>query len=150
RSFDAPTYPSLTVSPDGKYMALGGNSGALLDLTTGNTLFRLGGGVPAFSPDSKHLAYGGPDGTVRLWDVATGKEVQPLMGHRAAITSLAFTPDAQQLVTASKDGSARQWDIVKRTELVAFEEDNRLAIQGHQVGSSPDGARVAWTPGNGK
>ena len=37
----------------------------------------------AFSPDSKVLASGGLDGSVMLWDVATGKPIGiPLRGQR--------------------------------------------------------------------
>ena len=35
----------------------------------------------AFSPDGKTLASGSSDKTIKLWDVATGKEQATLQGH---------------------------------------------------------------------
>ncbi|MHC4860113.1 MAG: WD40 repeat domain-containing protein, partial [Planctomycetota bacterium] len=55
-----------------------------------------------FSPDGTRLASGSRDGAVRLWDVATGRQVAVLRGHRRPVFSLAFSPDGRTL--ASGDG----------------------------------------------
>ena len=47
----------------------------------------------AFSLDGEMVAAGGFDNTVRLWEVATGKEVGRIFGSSAPVTSVAFCPN---------------------------------------------------------
>ena len=42
--------------------------------------------------DGKSVVSGSDDKTVRVWDAATGKEVQKLEGHSDYVTSVAFSP----------------------------------------------------------
>jgi WD40 repeat protein len=51
------------------------------------------------------------DGTVQIWDVASGRPVAVLRGHTDQAWGLAFTPDGHALATASWDGSVRLWGV---------------------------------------
>ncbi len=57
------------------------------------------------------LASAGRHGVIRLTNPNTGALVSILIGHNAAVTSLAWLKDDKQLVSASADGTIRFWDI---------------------------------------
>ena len=46
-----------------------------------------------FSPDGRTALSGGRDSTLKLWDVATGREIRTFVGHSGPIGSVAFSPD---------------------------------------------------------
>jgi WD40 repeat protein len=64
----------------------------------------------AFSHDGKQLASCSDDGTVRLWDPATGALSGTLEGHSGQVNALAFSCDSKQLASCSYDRTVRLWD----------------------------------------
>ncbi|MCB1096799.1 MAG: hypothetical protein KDN22_14580 [Verrucomicrobiae bacterium] len=63
----------------------------------------------AFSPDSSMLVSGYLDGSVRLWDLETGKSLGPPVAHRSAVWGVAFAPDGLSYITTDKDNVTRRW-----------------------------------------
>jgi WD40 repeat protein len=97
------------------------------------------GGV-AFSPDGKTLATASADKTVKLWDVATGKETRTLKGHTDYVSSVAFSPDGKTLATGSYDHTAKIWD--------AESGELKHTLKGHKgvvmsVAFHPEGKELA-------
>jgi WD40 repeat protein len=63
-----------------------------------------------FSPNGRQVATASADGTVKLWDKATGEELLALFSQRvnpAELRSVAFSPDGKRLIAAGRDGIAR-------------------------------------------
>jgi WD40 repeat protein len=84
----------------------------------------------AFSPDGSRIVTASRDGTVRIWDAATAREIAVLRGHDGSVISAAFSPDGLRIVTASGDETARMWDAHLQTmsaELLLTEACARLS-----------------------
>lgn len=64
------------------------------------------------SPNGQYIASASADGTVKLWDSATGDHMDTLVGHMAGVSCLAWSPDSNSLATGSDDKAIRLWDRV--------------------------------------
>ena len=63
----------------------------------------------AVSVDGSLAAVGLMDGSIRLFDVATGREISSLEGHAGVITALKFSPDGSILASGGRDGVVILW-----------------------------------------
>jgi WD40 repeat protein len=67
--------------------------------------------LAVFSPDQRFLASASDDLTVRLWDIATGKETRGLRGSGTSVGAVAFSPDGTLLASGADDGTILIWDV---------------------------------------
>lgn len=66
----------------------------------------------AFAPDGRVLVTTAPEGTIHLWEVATGGERLTLRGHlKGAVRSIRFTSDCRFLFSGGDDSQVLQWDL---------------------------------------
>jgi WD40 repeat protein len=95
----------------------------------------------AFSSDGKTVASGGGDKTVRLWEVATGKEIRTLKGHQEWVRSVAFSSDGKTVASGGLDRTVRLWEAATGKEIrnqghkwwvrsVAFSSDGKTVASG--------------------
>lgn len=112
----------------------------------------------AFSPDGRRMVSGAEDGTARIWDVASGRQIGEQMwvgGEGGGVWAVAFSPDGAAVVTGDSGGSLRLWDAQTQRPLgylgdaphahgkqvtgVAYSRDGRRVVSG-----SWDGTARVW------
>jgi WD40 repeat protein len=95
----------------------------------------------AFDPTGTRVVTASWDGTARIWETGTGRELQVLKGNPedGPLADAAFDPDSSRVVTAREDGVVQLWDARTGREILEFE--------GHEEGAEtvefdPDGDRI--------
>jgi WD40 repeat protein len=156
----------LAFSPDGQRLAIAGDGADsalahIVDLATRRRLVEFrghGGSLVGLTWHGDRLATISSDGTMKVWQAATGREEFTLRGHdRLAAGRIAFSPDGQRLASLA-GGEVKLWELVEGKELlslpaqetpwsaVAFSPDGRClaanALRGVQVLDGGRGLQV--------
>jgi WD40 repeat protein len=69
------------------------------------------------------LATGSDDKPVKLWEIATGKELTSLKGHNGGVWTMAFSPDGKTIATGSDDKMIKLWGVATGQELATLNGD---------------------------
>ncbi|MFO0825540.1 MAG: hypothetical protein U0792_20870 [Gemmataceae bacterium] len=104
-------------------------------------------GPVAVSPDGKIAVCGSPyDGKLRVFDVASGKELRRLAGHASWVTCVAFTPDGRRVISGGRDGAVKVWELATGRMLRTFTHPKTVPAT---VALSPDGKKATATGEDG-
>ena len=141
----------IAFSPGGQYLAVASGIGVwIYEVATSRALMLIPTASSvesvSFSPDGATLASGSPDGTIRLWDVATGEPIGTLQGHADWVRSVSFSPDGMTLASGSSDETVRLWDVATGAPIATLEGHTAWVLS---VSFSPDGDTLASASGSG-
>jgi WD40 repeat protein/serine/threonine protein kinase len=149
---------SVAISPDGRHVASCSKSESLhlWDTWTGRSITlvqtpndaayeQVGGANKVsrqvlFTPNGQRVISAGSDGAIRVWDVATGRELHVLRGHTDSICAIDITRDGTRIASGSRDKTIRLWDAQSGVCRAVLRGHTDIV---HAVSFRPDGRRLA-------
>jgi WD40 repeat protein/DNA-binding SARP family transcriptional activator len=117
---------SLCFSPDGKYLAIGGDDGEaeIRDLASGERILELTGHTARvttlrYSADGRYLVSVSWDNTLKVWEASSGTELLSFALPAPNGFDLAFiTPDNREIVAYGYDGYYHRFAFMDFTPLL--------------------------------
>jgi WD40 repeat protein/tRNA A-37 threonylcarbamoyl transferase component Bud32 len=94
----------------------------------------------AFDPEGRRLISASEDGTLKLWNAATGDEIRTLRRDAGNVFCAAFSPDGRHVASGSMDQTVTLWDVESGQALHVLRGHSGLVLG---VAFSPDGHRIA-------
>jgi WD40 repeat protein len=138
----------IALSSDGKQLAFpdAGSTVTVVEIATGQERIVVADesadvSALALDADGGRIALGKEDGSVELYDTATGTPLAPRFpGHTARVSDLAFAADGSRLITVGADGLALLWSPEGEGSL------ERPLVSGgtefYDLDVSPDGSLI--------
>ena len=123
---DSCIFRSIAFSPDGGMIA-SGSQDKVDDHSSHGTVHSFAGGAMKFRVD----------GSVQLWDVATGEHKMTLTEHIDAVFTVAYSPDGLSFISGSGDGTILLWDAK------TYQLKTELTGDLYAIAFSPDGKTLA-------
>src|SRR5207302_1401366 len=113
----------------------------------------------AFSPDGQTIAAGLQDGTVKLWDVATGQDKAVPEGHTSNVRCVAYSPDGKLLASVGADKMVQVYEtdtdqVVQKFTLPNISDNVAFSADGKWLVSTTDNSNPStlnvWEVGTWK
>jgi WD40 repeat protein len=80
----------------------------------------------ALTPDGKRAVSASWDQTLKVWDLASGRELHTRTGHSGVVNAVTVTPDGQGLIPVGRDNILGMWELETAEILATFTCDGAV------------------------